>query len=139
MTPKWIEIMLDKKTEVTIFSSTAIALYGYDQGMMELINTNYDYLRTMGIAEDNPLVGVIVSVYYLGCAVGAVIASQFANWAGRKVSIFACLATASLGNLIMVFAGFGFSQGAMGVMFLGRVIMGLGVGKQSTSPPWRLH
>ncbi|KAL9620088.1 MAG: hypothetical protein Q9160_005378 [Pyrenula sp. 1 TL-2023] len=62
---------------------------------MSLINTNYDYLRTMGIAEDDPLVGVIVSVYYLGCAVGAVIASWFANLRGRKPGIMLCLATAA--------------------------------------------
>jgi hypothetical protein len=55
----------DKQTQVVIFSSTAIALYGYDQGMMSLINTNYDYLRTMGIGQDSALVGVVVAVYYL--------------------------------------------------------------------------
>lgn len=32
--------------------------------MMSLINTNKDYLSTMGIAEDDPMVGIIVSVYY---------------------------------------------------------------------------
>lgn len=120
--------LLDKKTEVVLFSSTAIALYGYDQGMMSLINTNYDYLRTMGITEDDPLVGIIVSVYYLGCAVGAVLASLFADKNGRKPSIFACLATAALGNLLMFVAGLGYSKGAMTMMFLGRIVMGLGVG-----------
>ena len=55
----------DKQTQVVLFSSTAIALYGYDQGMMSLINTNYNYLRTMGIGEDSALVGIIVAVYYL--------------------------------------------------------------------------
>ena len=45
-------------------------MHRYDQGMMSLINTNYHYLGTMGIAEDDPLVGVIVAVYYLGCAIG---------------------------------------------------------------------
>ncbi|KAL8873277.1 MAG: hypothetical protein Q9174_001223 [Haloplaca sp. 1 TL-2023] len=118
----------DKKSEVVLFSSTAIALYGYDQGMMSLINTNYDYLDTMGIGEDNPLVGVIVSVYYLGCAVGAVLASYLGDKRGRKVSIFACLATTALGNILMFIAGLGFSKGAMTLMFLGRIIMGLGVG-----------
>lgn len=43
-----------------MFSSTAIALYGYDQGMMSLINTNKDYLSTMGLEEESPQVGVIV-------------------------------------------------------------------------------
>ena len=120
--------MLDKKTEIVMFSSTAIALYGYDQGMMSLINTNQDYLSTMGIAEESPIVGVIVSVYYLGCAVGAILASWYADRSGRKPSIFACLATTSLGNLLMFVSGLGFNQGAIVVMFLGRIVMGLGVG-----------
>lgn len=119
---------MDKKKEIVIFSATAIALYGYDQGMMSLINTNYDYLETMGIDGEDPLVGIIVSVYYLGCAVGAVFASLLADMGGRKPSIFACLAVTSLGNLFMFVAGLGYSKGAMTMMFLGRIIMGLGVG-----------
>jgi len=126
LSPK--NIWADKHQQVVLFSSTAIALYGYDQGMMSLINTNYDYLSTMGISETNPLVGVIVSVYYLGCAVGAVIASYYADRFGRKPSIFFCLATASLGNLITFVAGLGYQQGALWVMLGGRIIMGLGVG-----------
>ena len=99
--------------------------------MMSLINTNYNYLHTMGISEESPIVGAIVSVYYLGCTVGAVLASAFANAKGRKPGIFACLATASLGNLLMFVAGMmGMQQRmALGVMLLGRVVMGLGVGE----------
>ncbi|KAK1060473.1 hypothetical protein LTR74_011819 [Friedmanniomyces endolithicus] len=118
----------DRKQQVVLFSSTAIALYGYDQGMMSLINTNQDYLKTMGIAEEDPQVGVIVSVYYLGCAVGAVIFSHLADTYGRKPALFGCLAMASLGNLIMFVSGLGYSQGALIVMYIGRVVMGLGVG-----------
>ncbi|KAF2810365.1 general substrate transporter [Mytilinidion resinicola] len=118
----------DKTQQVVLFSSTAIALYGYDQGMMSLINTNHNYLHTMGIAAESPIVGIIVSVYYLGCAVGAVFFSWWADKFGRKKAIFFCLATASLGNLIMFIAGLGYSPGARSVMLLGRVVMGLGVG-----------
>jgi sugar porter (SP) family MFS transporter len=96
--------------------------------MMSLINTNYNYLDTMGIGEESPIVGVIVSIYYLGCAAGAVFFSWFADKFGRKSGIFFCLATASLGNLIMFISGLGYSRGAFSVMILGRVIMGLGVG-----------
>lgn len=125
----WLtEALMDKKTEIVLFSSTAIALYGYDQGMMSLINTNYNYLETMGISGEDPLVGIIVSVYYLGCAVGAVLASLLADKAGRKPSIFVCLTVTALGNLFMFVSGLGYSKGAMTMMFLGRVIMGLGVG-----------
>ena len=95
---------------------------------MSLINTNYDYLATMGISEDSSLVGLIVSVYYLGCAVGAVLFSAWADRFGRKSSMFACLATSSVGNLIMFISGLGYKNQALLVMFLGRIIMGLGVG-----------
>lgn len=117
-----------KRSQVVLFSSTAIALYGYDQGMMSLINTNFSYLNTMGIAETDPLVGVIVAVYYLGCSVGAVIFSEVADRWGRKKAIFVCLAIASLGNFIMFIAGLGGMKHALEVFFIGRIVMGLGVG-----------
>jgi hypothetical protein len=73
------EAKMTKQTEVVMFSSSAIALYGCelcttrcstgfaylradDQGMMALVNTNYNYLRTMGIGLESPMVAVIVSV-----------------------------------------------------------------------------
>lgn len=121
---QWLK---DKQTQVVLFSSTAIALYGYDQGMMSLINTNNDYLSTMGISEEDPLVGIIVSVYYLGCAVGAVIASRFGDAYGRRPGVLACVGTAALGNLIMFCAGWGQAPG-LATMLAGRVVMGLGVG-----------
>lgn len=98
---------------------------------MSLINTNEDYLTTMGITSSSPLVGVIVSIYYLGTAVGAILGSLFADRFGRKPSIFGCLALSALGNLIMFVSGLGGEwkgNSAMMVMFVGRVVMGLGVG-----------
>lgn len=121
-------VLLDKQKQVVIFSSLAIALYGYDQGMMSLINTNYDYLNTMGISETSPWVGIIVSIYYLGCTVGAIIFSIWADTLGRKSAIFACLVTSSVGNLIMFVAGLGNMKGALYGMFIGRIVLGLGVG-----------
>ncbi|CAD0113606.1 unnamed protein product, partial [Aureobasidium uvarum] len=109
---------MDKVTQVVVFSSTAIALYGYDQ----------DYLSTMGLPEESPIVGLIVALYYLGTAVGAVIFSYLADRYGRKPALFGCLAMSSLGNLIMFVAGLKFSKGAIIVMIAGRVVMGLGVG-----------
>ncbi|KAK7534590.1 MFS monosaccharide transporter-like protein [Phyllosticta citricarpa] len=128
LSEKFQSLCNDKKTQVVLFSSTAIALYGYDQGMMSLINTNHDYLSRMKISASSPLVGVIVAIYYLGCTVGAVFFSWFADRFGRKKGIFFCLATASLGNFIMFISGLGYTRGALAVMMAGRVVMGLGVG-----------
>jgi MFS family permease len=59
----------------------------------------------MRVAEDSPIVGIIISVYYLACAIGAVIASFWADKRGRKPSIFACLETTALGNFLMFVSG----------------------------------
>lgn len=96
--------------------------------MMSLINTNYDYLHTMGISGDDPLVAIIVSVYYLGCALGSIVASKFADKRGRKPAIFACMTVTIIGNLLMFISGLGHHPGAIYVMLAGRVVMGLGVG-----------
>lgn len=101
---------------------------------MSLINTNYNYLRTMCLKEESPIVGLIVSVYYLGCTIGCVLASWFADKEGRKPSIFLCLATTALGNILMFISGLSMDGSsswgghAIGFMLAGRVIMGLGVG-----------
>jgi MFS family permease len=128
--------LFSRKHEIVLFSSTAITLYGYDQDMMSLMNTNKSYLQTMWVTRDSPIVGIIVSVYYLGCAIGAVIASFWADKRGRKPSIFACLATTTLDNLLMFFSGLNlngasaspWNGGAIACMLTGRVVMGLGVG-----------
>jgi MFS family permease len=105
--------------------------------MMSLVNTNKSYLHTMGIGEESPIVGIIVSIYYLGCAIGAVVASWLADKEGRKPSIFMCLATTAFGNLLMFISGLSsihpressnWNGHAIICMCFGRVIMGLGVG-----------
>ncbi|XXH02830.1 hypothetical protein Hte_009217 [Hypoxylon texense] len=128
---RWIS----QKNSIVAFSSIAIALYGYDQGMMSLVNTNYSYLRTMGISGDSSMVGVIVSVYYLGCLVGAIIASDWADKKGRKRSINACLYTTVVGNILMFASGIipwksdnTWRGGSCALMLIGRVVLGLGVG-----------
>lgn len=136
-----LKSIINKESEIVMFSSTAIALYGYDQGMMSMVNTNYSYLDTMGIPETSPMVGIIVSVYYLGCTAGAVLASRLADARGRKPSIFICLATCIIGNLLMFICGLSLDPNGKGgesgawptsaslaCMLVGRVVLGLGVG-----------
>ncbi|ORY76598.1 general substrate transporter [Protomyces lactucae-debilis] len=115
---------------VVIFSSLALALYGFDQGMLSLVNTNTDYLHTMGLAKESPMVGVIVSVYYLAAAVGALLASKVADTRGRKTAIYCSLILTTLGNLIMFTAGLGplAKVSPLATMIVGRVVLGLGIG-----------
>ncbi|KAI1089360.1 general substrate transporter [Rostrohypoxylon terebratum] len=120
---------------MVIFSSIAIALFGYDQGMMSLVNTNRSYLCTMAISEDSPLVGVIVSIHYIGCLFGAILFSYLADKRGRKSAIWASLWTSIIGDILMILPGIypfnrdnSWGGASMILMIVGRVVLGLGIG-----------
>lgn len=49
----------ERETLVVLGVANAVA---DDQGMMSLVNTNKNYLKTMGIGPEDPMVAVIVSV-----------------------------------------------------------------------------
>lgn len=95
---------------------------------MSLVNTNDGYLSTMGFDKESPEVGVIVSVYYLAAAVGAVIFSKTADRGGRKLAIYISLAMTIAGDLLMFLAGLGklANVSPIATMFVGRLILGLG-------------
>ncbi|KAI1211973.1 general substrate transporter [Annulohypoxylon truncatum] len=131
----WLLNLFSTKNNMVFFSSIAIGLYGYDQGMMSLVNTNRSYLRTMAISEDSPFVGVIVSIYYIGCLLGAIAASSLADKRGRKTAIWACLWTSIIGDILMFIPGIypfnsdsSWGGGSMVLMIIGRVVLGLGIG-----------
>ncbi|KAI2602747.1 general substrate transporter [Hypoxylon sp. NC1633] len=131
-----------KERVIVIFSSLAIGLYGYDQGMMSMVNTNHSYLRTMGLREGSDEVGLIVAIYYIGCAIGAWVASSLANSKGRKYTIIVCLVTTIIGGLIMFVPGLASSASdstwggaSVWTMVAGRTVLGLGIGGIDTVIP----
>lgn len=69
-------------TAINLFAGVAIMFYGYDQGVMSQVNLNENYWNEMGI---NPIKGNsrnvaaeggIVSVYYAGTLIGALVAGS---------------------------------------------------------------
>ncbi|KIW37495.1 uncharacterized protein PV06_10533 [Exophiala oligosperma] len=89
---------------INCVAGLSILFFGYDQGMMGGVNTAYDYYTLMGFGHRGPdggpvitdtlLQGGIVSVYYLGTLVGALVGGSMGDRFGRIKSIFvgACIA-----------------------------------------------
>lgn len=72
---------------VTVACTTAMTLFGYDQGVFGGIIVTQDFLDTMGNPNSN-LQGTIVSLYDVGCFFGAIAAFAFGEQYGRKKTFF---------------------------------------------------
>ncbi|KAG8533739.1 uncharacterized protein KY384_001480 [Bacidia gigantensis] len=116
---------------INLFAGVAIMFYGYDQGVMSQVNLNEDYWNIMGInsPKEGPrksrnvaAEGGIVSVYYAGTLVGALIAGSLADRCGRiKAVVFGSM-WALLGAVLQA------SAYNIAWMCCARVIAGVGVG-----------
>ncbi|KAI9800546.1 MAG: hypothetical protein M1825_004095 [Sarcosagium campestre] len=122
---------------VNLFAGVAILFYGYDQGVMSQVNLNHDYQVLMGISpiEGNQrnvaALGGIVSVYYGGTLIGALVAGSLADRSGRIKAVVLGSIFALIGA-IMQAATYSITQ-----MCIGRVVSGLGVGAiDAVIPVW---
>ncbi|KAI9821106.1 MAG: hypothetical protein M1827_003840 [Pycnora praestabilis] len=113
---------------INLFAGVAIMFYGYDQGVMSQVNLNPDYQKLMGISpvmgnsRNVAAEGGIVSVYYAGTLVGALIAGSLADRCGRiKAVVFGCM-WALVGATLQAAAQ------NIAMMCCARVIAGVGVG-----------
>ncbi|KII91995.1 hypothetical protein PLICRDRAFT_102899 [Plicaturopsis crispa FD-325 SS-3] len=122
---------------INLLAGLAILFYGYDQGVMSQVNLNQDYLTRMGIypTEGNPrnlaALGGIVSVYYGGSLIGALIGGSIADRSGRITAIM-------LGVIVSII-GAAFQASAMNITWMccSRVVTGLGVGAiDAVIPVW---
>lgn len=114
-------------------AGTAIMFFGYDASIMAQVNTNKDYLRLMGAANgtdrDSAAVGGIVSVWFGGFAIGALLVGYYADGIGR-------LRTMQLGCLWGIL-GAALQASAQNItwMCFARVIGGIGCGHLNTVVP----
>ncbi|KAK5806824.1 hypothetical protein VI817_001082 [Penicillium citrinum] len=121
---------------INLFAGIAICFYGYDQGVMSMVNLNPDYQKLMGIyplagksislmqgsSRNTAAEGGIVAVYYGGTIIGSLMAGCLADRCGRiKSIVFGCL-WAALGAVLQT------SAYNITWMCFGRVIAGIGVG-----------
>ncbi|PSK33923.1 High-affinity glucose transporter [Elsinoe australis] len=119
-----------KQTElaVTITCLQAFLLFGYDQGVFGGLVTNDDFLNTFG-RPNSSLLGIIVSIYNIGCLLGCIANFIFGTKFGRRQAIWAAMAFICLGAVVQT-ASYGVPQ-----LMVGRVITGFGVGIDTSTVP----
>ncbi|KAE9394052.1 general substrate transporter [Gymnopus androsaceus JB14] len=116
---------------VAVACTTAMTLFGYDQGVFGGIIVTESFLQTMG-NPDSGLQGTIVSLYDIGCFVGAMATMAFAERYGRKKWLIFGVVIMSVGAVLQATA---FS---VAHMIVARLITGVGNGMNtSTAPVWQ--
>lgn len=118
---------------IFLFSGCAILFFGYDTVVMSQVNNNKDYMQRMGVASgsdrDAAAIGGLVSLWFGGFAIGALIVGYVADSIGR-------LKTIQLGCLWgIVGAALLASAQNMTWFAFARVISGVGCGHLNTIVP----
>jgi len=83
---------------VTFACQLAFILFGYDQGVFSGIIGNEDFVNVMKNPNDS-LLGIIVSIYNLGCFTGCIINFFIGDWLGRRKAMWLAMAWIIVGLL----------------------------------------
>ncbi|KAI2629580.1 putative sugar transporter [Hypoxylon sp. NC1633] len=113
---------------LTAFVSLGAFLFGWDQGVMAMIIADDRWLKLMQPSDDWS-VGFVISIYNIGCVVGAMTTGFFADACGRERTISLASTVFIVGALIQA-ASYTIMQ-----ISVGRLVLGLGVGAYSAAVP----
>ncbi|KAI1305099.1 general substrate transporter [Xylaria venustula] len=113
---------------LTCFVSLGGFLFGWNQGVMAMIIADERWLELMQPANDWS-VGFVVSIYNIGCVIGALTIGFFADSCGRERTISLASSVFILGALLQA-ASYTIAQ-----MSVGRFVLGMGVGAYSAGVP----
>ena len=96
---QWFSPGRATRTAVAITCGQAFFLFGYDQGVFGGLITNPDFLNVFGHPEPG-LMGIIVSIYNLGCLFGCILNFFVADRLGRRKAIWVAMLFISVGAVI---------------------------------------
>ncbi|KAI1119958.1 general substrate transporter [Nemania abortiva] len=113
---------------LTCFVSLGGFLFGWDQGVMAMIIADERWLKLMQPANDWS-VGFVISIYNIGCVIGALTIGFFADVCGRERTLSLASIVFIIGALQQA-ASYTISQ-----ISIGRFVLGLGVGAYSAGVP----
>ncbi|KAI0017913.1 permease of the major facilitator superfamily [Xylariomycetidae sp. FL0641] len=113
---------------LTAFVSLGAFLFGWDQGVMTMIIADERWLALMQPANEWS-VGFVISIYNIGCVLGALTVGWFADVCGRERTLSLASGIFIVGALLQAGAG------SIGQISTGRAVLGLGVGAYSAGVP----
>ncbi|KAI7866595.1 general substrate transporter [Spinellus fusiger] len=112
----------------TLLAAIGFLLFGYDQGVMSGVVANDLFKSTMG-NPDSALMGAIVSLYEIGCMVGALSTGKIGDALGRRKTIRLGCSILIIGAIIQTAA----INSPM--MIVARIITGVGNGMNTATIP----
>ncbi|KAI0898490.1 putative sugar transporter [Annulohypoxylon nitens] len=113
---------------LTAFVSVGAFLFGWDQGVMAMIIADERWLMLMQ-PSNGWSVGFVISIYNIGCVIGAMTTGFFADACGRERTIALASTVFIIGALIQA------GSHTIAQISVGRWILGLGVGAYSAGVP----
>jgi len=95
-----------------------------------LVN-NKPFLQTfdLDLDRDGKIIGTIVAIYDIGCCIGALLSSLYAERLGRRTSILMGCSCMIVGALFQTCAS------SLAILLLGRILSGLGMGGINSTVP----
>ncbi|KAF1851417.1 general substrate transporter [Cucurbitaria berberidis CBS 394.84] len=120
---------------ITIVATTDFLLFGYDQGVMSGIISAPAFQNAFPeVKDDSTYEGFVVSIYAVGCFLGACFIFAFGDKLGRRKAIFLGAAVMILGVIIQI-ATVPVGSGATAQFIIGRCITGIGNGINTSTIP----
>ncbi len=118
---------------ISFAAGTVMCLFGYEQGVFGGIMVGQEFQRYFH-APSPSMIGLVTSVYDLGCFGGALLALFFGEWLGRKRMLIAFSIIMASGIIVQTAAG------SMSALVWGRIIAGIGNGgNTATAPVWHVE
>ncbi|KAH9909705.1 general substrate transporter [Xylariomycetidae sp. FL2044] len=119
---------------ITAVATTDFLLFGYDQGVMSGIVSAPAFTSDFPEVTDSTYEGFVVSIYAVGCFLGACFILTFGDYLGRRKSIFTGATVMIVGVIIQITA-IPPGGGSMAQFIIGRCITGIGNGINTSTVP----
>jgi MFS family permease len=120
---------------ITIVAVTDFLLFGYDQGVMSGIISAPAFIEAFPeVKDDSTYEGFVVSIYAVGCFLGACFIFKFGDKLGRRNSIFLGASIMIVGVVLQI-ATVPVGGGATAQFIIGRCITGIGNGINTSTIP----